>query len=70
MNLEVLKVIILACQVSMGGESPLGSWSYQLINEYQVECQQDLIKCYEASVQPKPYAVRDCLMEKSRRRRR
>ena len=66
MNFEVLKIIILACQVSSGADDPLGAWAYQRVNEYQVECQQDLIQCYEVEVTKggKPYAVRNCLLRR------
>ena len=64
MTLEVLKIIILACQVSMGGERPLGSWSFEVVDSHQARCQKVMIKCYENSKRVKPYAVRDCLMRR------
>ncbi len=64
MSLEVLKVIILACQVSMGGERPIRSWSFEVVDQYQAKCQKIMIQCYEKSKQTQPYAVRDCLMRR------
>ena len=65
MNFEVLKIIILACQVSAGGDSGFG-WSWVAIDKYQKECQQDLIQCYEVEITKvgKPYAVRNCLLRR------
>ena len=64
MSLEVLKVIILACQVSAGGERIGYPRTWERVDRYQKKCQQELIKCYEDSGRLKPYAVRDCLMRR------
>ena len=63
MTLEVLKIIILACQVSAGGDSGF-TWSWIDVDKYQKKCQQELIQCTENSKRVKPYAVRDCLMRR------
>ena len=65
MNFEVLKVIILACQVSAGGDSGF-RFSWIDVDKYQKRCQQELIQCYEVEVTKggKPYAVRNCLMKR------
>ena len=69
MSLEVLKIIILACQVSGGGESFLGVYSWELVDQHQVECQVEMIKCYEASTSARAaYAVRNCLVKRKKRR--
>ena len=43
---EVLKIIVLACQVSGGGEKgSFTSYIYEDIDEHQKKCQKELIKC-------------------------
>ena len=61
MSLEVLKIIILACQVSAGGDHGF-KWTWIDVDNYQKQCQKKLIKCYEDSASARAsYAVRNCL---------
>jgi hypothetical protein len=41
--MEMLQIIVLACQVSTG----MAGNSYELVDKYQKKCQKELIKCIE-----------------------
>jgi len=66
MNLEILKVIILACQVSAGGEKDF-KWVWERVDQYQAECQKKLIKCDAASYKhqaDEAIRIRNCLLRR------
>lgn len=44
MTLEIIKTIVLACQVNTGFQA---SNAHELIDKYQKKCQNDLIECVE-----------------------
>lgn len=67
MSLEVLKIIILACQVSAGGERMGYPLTWKRVDGYQKECQKKLIKCDAASYAHQAdgaIRIRDCLLRR------
>ena len=62
--IEILKIIVLACQVSGGN-------TYQYIKNHQIKCQKELIACMDSKGDIKesllnwsPANLRDCLKER------
>lgn len=51
MTLEIVKIIVLACQVNTGFQA---SNAHELIDKYQKKCQNDLIECVEKINDKKP----------------
>lgn len=67
MSLEVLKIIILACQVSGGGDKLVTSYTWERVDQYQAECQKKLIKCDAASYKhqaDEAIRIRNCLLRR------
>ena len=66
MSLEILKVIILACQVSAGTGTKY--WSpWENVDKYQAECQKKLIKCdaeMSAHQADEGIRIRNCLLKR------
>jgi len=57
--LEVLQIIILACQISpgVGGSIPE-------VYTYQVKCQKEIVKCANDKVKAFEFAVYDCILDR------
>lgn len=51
MTLEIVKIIVLACQVNTGFQA---SNAHELIDKHQKKCQNDLIECVEKINDKKP----------------
>lgn len=45
--IEIIKIIILTCQVNSGGDSLGNGFMYKEIDRYQRDCQQKLLKCVD-----------------------
>ena len=65
--LEILKIIILTCQVSAGGNDYFGG-TYRLVDKYQKVCQKSLIKCVDGKELNNDLinyrTLRSCLLER------
>ena len=64
--MEVLKIIILACQVNAGGEKAMGDYMHKLVDKYQMKCQNELIKCVDSKkdIDILNNHVKDCLLKR------
>lgn len=56
--LEVLQIIVLACQISSG------RYTVTPVHEYQVKCQKELIECVRSKSSTPIYALEICLRER------
>jgi hypothetical protein len=57
--LEILKIIILACQINPGVGGSISE-----VHAYQVKCQKEIIKCANGKVKSFENALYDCILER------
>lgn len=62
--LEILKVIVLVCQVNAGGDR--SDAIVKMVDNYQLKCQKELIKCYDGKQNAFTYdaKLKYCLMNR------